>query len=184
MKFKEIQAICKKTKAIRLYENETNVLQWIGDGYAIYPLFKMPIFKEDTIFAAFDIPDEKKPDYLFKMEPLPEELSFADTVEGEEHIEIKMRLSILVGKIVLEPLYLDREIMFIDTAYLKPIADYSELEYYKRISAMGNRYIAVKSGLILVAVIIPQFISAELTEEMETVAAACKRVVEGRKRYD
>lgn len=184
MKFKEIQAICKKTKAIRLFESETSVLQWLGDGYAIYPLFKMPIFNENTIFAAFDIPDDKKPDYLFKMEPLPEGLSFADTVEGEMHIETKMDLSIISGKTTLEPLCINREIMFIDTAYLKPLSDYSELEYYKRISTMGGRYIAVKSGLILVAVIMPQFLSEKLTEELETVAAACKRAVDSRKNND
>ena len=47
MKIKKIIDLCKKRGIFRLYAGES--VQWISDGCALYPLYNLPEFDEETL---------------------------------------------------------------------------------------------------------------------------------------
>ena len=83
MKIQKIQKLCKSAKRIIIF-NAKNGVQWISDGYCIYPLFNLPRLSRENIFAMFDIPADKQGKIYFEeREGLPEGLDFGDTARGE-----------------------------------------------------------------------------------------------------
>ena len=53
MKIKAIASLCKKQKRVHIYniENRGTIRQFVGDGYACYPIDGMPKVDEKTILA-------------------------------------------------------------------------------------------------------------------------------------
>ena len=52
MKLKKVASLCGKTKMFCLYdraERDDVVSQWLGDGYAIYPITGLPYMDEENI---------------------------------------------------------------------------------------------------------------------------------------
>lgn len=176
MRIKEIAAICKKSKRIALYDGKNDV-QWIGNGYAMYPLFKMPLLNEQSVFTIFDIPEDKQESFHFTNEEMPKNLCFNDTDKYENILDGgKIIITTTAGK-VLQPLQTSQGIIFIDMQYLKPFADICDtLELYERISSTGDKiYIVAKCGLMLMGVVMPfELISEEFVEEMERLTQQCK----------
>ena len=57
MEIKRIIGLCKKSGVLHLIENEG--VQWLSDGYSMYPLFDLPRFDEETICRTYDISEKK-----------------------------------------------------------------------------------------------------------------------------
>lgn len=58
MKLKKVLSICKANGLYYLYDRidrSGEITQWLGDGYAIYPLDGLPILDEESFCAVFDI---------------------------------------------------------------------------------------------------------------------------------
>lgn len=63
MKLKKVLSICKTNGLYYLYDRidrSGEITQWLGDGYAIYPLDGLPILDEESFCAVFDITAFKK----------------------------------------------------------------------------------------------------------------------------
>ena len=53
MKLKKVASLCGKTKMFCLYdraERDDVVSQWLGDGYAIYPITGLPYMKRHGFY--------------------------------------------------------------------------------------------------------------------------------------
>lgn len=180
MKIKAIVSICKKAKAFRLFDNcEENGLQWLGDGNAVYPLLKMPPLNEKNLFAVFDIPEKQQNKMYVTNDALPENIDFRDAVECE-NILTPGEMDIGYAGRVLRPLHTSQGLTFIDTKYLDPLTDYEDmLELYERTDRSGNLYIAVKSGFMLVAVILPFYaIKERFITQLRTFTRDCETAYE------
>lgn len=57
MEIKKIINFCKKRGVLYLFDGDG--CQWISDGIAVYPLFNLPIFDEESILKAYDISGKK-----------------------------------------------------------------------------------------------------------------------------
>ena len=58
MKLKKVLSICKTNGLYYLYDRidrSGEITQWLGDGYALYPLDGLPILDEESFCAVFDI---------------------------------------------------------------------------------------------------------------------------------
>ncbi len=121
MRIKAIASLCKQSKGIHLYEGGTDV-QWIGDGYAMYPLHNMPILNKQNIFTIFDVPDSKRNDYTFREAAMPEGYCFEDNGDYERMLDQEGIFITRMG-VTLQPLRTSQGLVFIDTDYLKPAAD-------------------------------------------------------------
>lgn len=181
MKIKKIEKLCKDAGYIFLYDelgscNEENgdleepARQWMGDGYAVYPLDGMPYLAEREVCAIFDI-DEKKRDKIVinHFENLPEYVSLADQMETDEPLE-EIRFQMSLGDDELA-LFRDEggRLVVIKAEYKKPIDNWKECQCFKRVSANGNPFVAVMSGCILRGLIGTYRINEQLVETLGAV---------------
>lgn len=87
MKLKKVLSICKANGLYYLYDRidrSGEITQWLGDGYAIYPLDGLPILDEESFCAVFDITGKQREKILFRHERLPEHLNVEDVAAGDK----------------------------------------------------------------------------------------------------
>lgn len=87
MKLKKVLSICKTNGLYYLYDRidrSGEITQWLGDGYAIYPLDGLPILDEESFCAVFDITGKQREKILFRHERLPEHLNVEDVAAGDK----------------------------------------------------------------------------------------------------
>ena len=58
MKIKKLIDLCKKRGCFYLFEDER--VQWLSDGVALYPLYNVPEFDEETLCRTFDITEKQQ----------------------------------------------------------------------------------------------------------------------------
>lgn len=156
MIFKNLTALLRGHKRIILY-GDPEELQWVGDGGAIYPLHGMPGMVEDDLPAVFDVPEKDEGKYLIDHHlTLPETLCYKDE---DPRGETQLRPEAWVLK-RYDTLYVSvqtsRGLRFYNPDYLRPLKDLQNtLEIYERRATDGCMYFALKSGMLLQALILP-----------------------------
>ena len=86
MKLKKVVALCNKAKGFRLFDkldSTGEITQWLGDGYAIYPLIGLPILDEETLCAVFDISEKQLKNTSVRRLTMPDALNVEDTDPAE-----------------------------------------------------------------------------------------------------
>ena len=150
MEIKKIINFCKKRGMLYLYDGDG--CQWISDGGAVYPLFNLPIFDEESILKAYDISGKKAEKLFMKRDDLPGKLDFSDECEGELVCEIG---DVIFGDALA--ISTSTGMMFIDRKYLSPFRDMQDdmLYIYQRMTPDGQTYFAIKIGFSLVGIVMP-----------------------------
>lgn len=85
MKLKKVVALCNKAKGFRLFDkidSTGEITQWLGDGYAIYPLNGLPILDEETLCAVFDISEKQRENIIVRRSEMPEAVNVDDRPSG------------------------------------------------------------------------------------------------------
>ena len=161
MKLKAIASMCKKSKRIMLIDvgtDKRDVVQWVGDGTAFYPLYGMPYLEEDHIYTLFDVPEKEVPKMMFDhiKSTVGLAVSFSDTEADEREIDPHGLRLIMGGSIVQPYATSDGGGIFVDTVALAPINDALDyLTLHERRSSDGGLHIAVKNGLVLQGILFP-----------------------------
>lgn len=158
MKIKSIAGLMKARKQIVLL-NDEHGCQWISDGRACYPLYGMPELDKENILTVMDIPEKDREKYTVRHENTPIKFNFGDSDDTEREL-LPQLLTIGYGGSVYIPARTSLGLQFIDPDYLKPLSD-KPFELYERESINGEIYIAIKSGFVLQAVIIPAEVNRE-----------------------
>lgn len=181
MKIKAIASLCKQSKSIHFYSSGESDLQWIGDGYAMYPLHNMPLLTKQNIFTIFDVPDSKRNDYTFRENGLPEGYCYEDIDDAERMLDQEGIFITRMGT-TLQPLRTVQGLVFIDTDYLKPVSDIKDtIELFERLTVSGRPYIAIKNGMLLVGIVqINDVIDGKFVDQMENLTAQCKFAYENK----
>lgn len=154
MKIKAIAALMKKKRRISIFDDEKNGVQWISDGYAAYPLYGLPELDGDTLLTVLDVPEKEREKYIVRRGMLPRAPCFSDTDGTERRLPPPALISIGYGGEVLAPARTSLGLAFYNPEYLRPVSD-GPFEMYERESAEGKMYLAVKSGFLLRALILP-----------------------------
>lgn len=189
MKLKTIAALCKKSQNIAIMEKPAGggnyIKQWIGDGYAMYPIAGLPYLDEESIFTIFDVTEKQRENYSFHQGALPEAINFSDTDENEQMLDGE-KMSIVVAGRTLIPLKTQYGMVFIDEKYLAPLAEAAEvLELYERITNDGRAYIAAKAGFMLIAVIMPcDIIKDDFVAQLRELTNECAVALNNKKRKE
>lgn len=182
MKVKKAVDICKKRNVLRLYDSADG--QWLSDGGVIYPLFELPEFTEDTICLAYDINIKKAASMVITRDHnLPEGINFEDAAKDEKQV-VEGPMDLNYRGQWLKPIITSQGIEFINGEYLKPLSDISDegLLFFERISDSGNKYFAVKQGLLIVAIIFPmRIIDEEFVKEIQAFATLCEASLHNKK---
>ena len=158
MKLKKVLSICKANGLYYLYDRidrSGEITQWLGDGYALYPLDGLPILDEESFCAVFDITGKQREKILFRHERLPEHLNVEDVAAGDKLVR-EYETTFINGGLRLKPLKTNNGVMFIRSLYLSPLEDVIDMvQFYERTTPQGGSYIVAKAGFLTAAVIMP-----------------------------
>lgn len=153
MKFKKIESILKNKRTLIICKGPD--CQWLGDGTAFYPCYNFPNLDEKTLPLILDITDTQIEKYTIQVKGLPKRISFLDTDKAEVALK-RGAFEFVIDGMHLEPIGTSQGIVFINTKYLKPYADEKEgVQLYERTNEVGDVYIAVKKGFMLIGIIAP-----------------------------
>lgn len=179
MKIKEIAKLCKRSGIMMLYKQE-NGIQWLGDGSTFYPIEDLPELSESVLHAIFDFTEKEKERVLFKRAEKTY-INLDDNDQDEIMLDDNL-MSIIVTDKIIKPFSTPRGIVFIDTAYLKPLKDITdELQYYVRIAGEGQQYIIAKIGMLVVAAIMPfNAVCKELVDKLDIITSQCIAALENK----
>lgn len=154
MKLKKVLSICKANGLYYLYDRidrSGEITQWLGDGYAIYPLDGLPILDEESFCAVFDITGKQREKILFRHERLPEHLNVEDVAAGDKLVR-EYETTFINGGLRLKPLKTNNGVMFIRSLYLSPLEDVIDMvQFYERTTPQGGSYIVAKAGFLTAA---------------------------------
>lgn len=181
MKIKKIGALCTKRKYMCIYEHTDsvgNVVQWLGDGMAFYPMYGLPRLDKSQLFTMFDVAEKDENNYLYRCEPVPEGITFADYDANEGETQ-PFLLGLHYGGIALQPYITHEGVTIIQQKYLAPLADEQEnLEIYQRITAKGTTYLVAKAGMCIRGLFWPETaLSTSVVANIELLADGCYRTL-------
>lgn len=161
MKLKKIESIIKKSKSVAIVENGGAF--WLGNEQAMYPTY-FEHMDFDTLMTVFDLDEEKRESITEVASALIARADLSDTCVGELPLK-RHPMRIVRGKPLLA-LYVGldaREIFYIDEQLLEPVGDVKDgVELYLRRDRIGQPYIAIKSGMLLVGLIEPEAVIDEM----------------------
>ena len=179
MIFKNLTALLRGQKRIILY-GDPEELQWVGDGGAIYPLHGMPGMIAADLQAVFDVPDKDIGKYLIDHHMgLPATLCYEDVDPGETQLRPEAWVLKRYDTLYV-PVRTSRGLRFYNPDYLKPLKDLQNtLEIYERHTESGMLYFAVKSGMLLQAIMLPMTPEyGKILGELLDLCAALQQTVE------
>ena len=156
MKLKKVLSICKANGLYYLYDRidrSGEITQWLGDGYALYPLDGLPILDEESFCAVLDITGKQREKILFRHERLPEHLNVEDVAACD--------------KLVRE----------YETTFINMV------QFYERTTPQGGSYIVAKAGFLTAAVIMPYAISKKFADELEELSYQCRHFLNTRSAF-
>ena len=174
---KEISKLCKKRKSIYNIKGSDNV-NWIGDGSALYPLYKFNDLDKPACLALLDIPDGEEEsigyfDYLLHSIHILGDLQQSDRLLPNDG------LTVVIHGESYKTYVIDNEILFINEKYFKPIKDIIKnennvircfLRYDKE-----QKFVVVKSGFTVIAIICTSnVLSLKYIETMREYLRICE----------
>ena len=119
MKLKKVLSICKTNGLYYLYDRidrSGEITQWLGAGYALYPLDGLPILDEESFCAVFDITGKQREKILFRHERLPEHLNVEDVAAGDKLVR-EYETTFINGGLRLKPLKTNNGVTFIRSLF-------------------------------------------------------------------
>ena len=182
MKLKKVGALCNSVNIYRLHDKVDStgeIVQWLGDGNATYPLLGLPYMNEESLYRMFDVTEKKQDKAYFTHEPMPEALD-VDDVSATDLVAEDMGITVSYGGTVLLPLSYRDGILFIQSKYLGPLEDQADfLQLYVRRTESGGRYVVAKTGMLIAGIIMPYDAMQEgFVSRLEEIAAMTRRELE------
>lgn len=174
MKFSEIVKIAKKQK-IAIIETDIDEQQWLNIGKAAYKLEGMPYLTSDIFLNIANVSEKQKENW-FKEERTDRTGRYKTDRVNEIEITADMaNISILYNGSHIVPFYLPGGVILIDNDYLKPLENYKSeyLRFFVR-GETNHRVLAVKDGLMLIALILEYELQEHLMEKLELMEHQCR----------
>lgn len=164
MKIKKIAQICAGQKTIYVHNQSCKgdlVRQWVGDGVTMYPLDGLPYMDDEALMALFDVPPDKRDNWTVRDLNLGSLVSL-DDIDPDEVDILPYDLTVNNGRTLMPfDVGARRGTLWIQQRYLAPTDDIDIVRYCARPTKGGDRVIAVKSGLVLMSIIMPMRMSAD-----------------------
>ncbi|GHV28049.1 hypothetical protein FACS18948_6470 [Clostridia bacterium] len=173
MKFKNIAALCKKTKYAMLhnYFVDQGGGQWIEDGTAWMRISGLPRLDQNSVLNLLDV-QGKQLDAWFISEcsVKPDVFDVSSNADSEQSVEA-FNLSVVFNGESWKPLHTSAGVQFIRNRYIAALlSEYESLDLYERTTQDGALYIVAKSGFFVELVITPRATFDE--EQLEELCAA------------
>lgn len=163
MKFKKIEQILKQRNIIYVIKEKDR--QWIGNGEAFYQVNGLPDLTMQTVMTIMDVPENSRGSWIYEEVEKTDSYSLQDVVNNESLVD-RYQIGVVHHREYVA-LRTSIGLQYIANQYLAPLQDEKNgNELYERVGHNGNMYIAVKSGLLLRAIIMPNNKILENTIEL------------------
>ncbi len=174
MKFQKILKLCKQRKRFVVYNGPD--CQWIGDGSAIYPAYGAPKLSKEAIMTILDIPEEKWESYYFEemFNPVWDGMNINDYSQNEEEIK-DTDMQFVNGMGTVRAMPTSEGEIFVLEKYLDVVQDGETINLYLRSSDNNSPYIAIKSGFILMGMVMPTtIVNADFIKKLREITMRCE----------
>ncbi len=171
MKKEKIRTLFRKERRLNLYnkmyfdDGEKKLgLQYVSDGFVVYPLENLPEFDETTLPSFLDVPKELPTKY--DVLEAPDWLYTAIKDFDDSDIPLRKHMYDVFGYTVFQTFHnspndkFEEVTIFADPKYLAPIAD-EACEFLLRNLDNGRRVIVAQDGLLTKAIILPMDFSSD-----------------------
>lgn len=172
MIIKNIAKLVKKSGRAVLWMDDARDVQWISNGSACWALFGMPLLDAENVLTALDIPEKDWEKIIVsELDEAPAAMDFGDLVDGEEQLKDPV-LTLSYGGSLLLPLTTAEGLILADPDLFRPLRDVDQLTVHVRRDKEGGRYLAVKGGMLLQAIVMPKDLNTyrALPEILQTLA--------------
>ena len=165
MKLKDISKLCAKTHSIGI--SEVSGTQWLGDGYAAYPVFNLPPLDKDTAPAVLDFDKEKAETLNVRYVDLQSKFDLREDNDDEEALTAVLLRFLYKGETLDAWQTESGRIVILDPTYTKSyFADESSAPVlYLRRGGHGD-YIVGKSGMFVTAIIMPRELDTKEADDL------------------
>lgn len=169
VKFKKFQSLTKHSGQCQVIQITESDLQFLNNGYAVYPAHNLPELNDEMIFALFDI-DEKNRDNFAITRVSNTFLNYDDTDDTEEPA-VNAGFAIKFNNLdyIVRPVFTKQGLFYYDPKWVAPFdGNYDALfvryspESHNPSHPSRNPYIAVKSGLFVVGFVLLRDLNADL----------------------
>ena len=167
MKIPTIMSLVKKAKTINLYIKDNQ--QWISDGHAAYAIHCLPPLDENSVCIIAGIPEDKRGDYTINADDkwIP---AFDDSSIVHPTLDSGSVLITHGGKTMAVLRTAGGVVFFIDSKYLRPLADVrTDPLSFLLIDDGTDPMILVRAGLINVALILPIIPGEDMMNELGSI---------------
>lgn len=174
MKIKPIVQLCKNSKNVRFYKNGD--VQWIGDGFCMFPLNNMPELTKELFCELYDISDKQAAKINFSYDEWPLRINVEDCVTDENQVEM-LKINLVKHSKNYIPFKGEEGLFYIDSTYLGPIGDLQfDMVYFFERGTDQFKYMVIKNGLNVIDVILPKdgIITEEFCEQLTEIAELTK----------
>ena len=185
MKLKALANLCRQTGAFCLFDRVGAggdvTEQWLGNGYAMFPLYGVPYLKEENLITLFDITAKQRENIVFSHDRVSPKLNLSHQDDGEIMLEPEVCTMGYAGRIV-RPLFTSGGLAFVNDDLFAPLAGAEVLEIFERKTVTGDIYFAAKLGLMIQGIFMPlNIVDERLVDTMETLARKCRLALDMKK---
>ena len=154
MTYKHIIAICKKEKCLFCAEqhdkNGEVIKRFAGEGAAAYSVSGMLGSSIDEILEVMDVSKETQQQWKIKCQDVTGNPIFEDVTPSDIPL-IRHDIKLIIKGIVLQPLYWNDGILFINEKYI-PKEGKEPFHFYLRV-INDSQYVAIKNGELLEGIV-------------------------------
>lgn len=168
MKIQKIVDLCKKSG--QMYITKTEDCEWIGNGYAIYPLYDLPELTAEELCTIYGITEEQQDKMILNDKSVSEYggIDFGPIKADEEPAEV-VKLGLYYGGTRFMMLQSKEGISFVPGVYLSPYKE--EIQFWRRVSSSGIEYFVLTAGMFVVGIVFPEVgLRADISAEIKEVA--------------
>lgn len=179
MRFMDIAKVAKGCH-MAVIVTDFNENQWINTGGAAYKLEGLPPMSADSFLNLLGIGERKKQDWYKEDQADKEGIFKPDRYAEEELTADDAGISIAYNGKYLTPIYRPGGVIWLDLNLMAPVVN-AKTEYLRFFAReQGGKYvIAVKDGLILIALIAEFEMSEDLRDKLELLYTQCNRRLRG-----
>lgn len=175
MKFTDIAKVAKRDKVCYIM-TDLDGGQWVNTMAAVYRLEGLPQMNSDDFLNLLGVPENKK--NKWEIGDMMDEAGLTKTDRPGE-IELTADpagISVFYNSMCMTPFYTPDGVLWMDEDLLEPVRkmDSQYLRFFLR-GEKGRRMVAVKDGLILVAVISPVKMSDDFMDKVNIMWRKCRQ---------
>ena len=175
MKFTDIAKVAKRDKVCYIMD-DVDGSQWLNTMDAVYRLEGLPKMNSDDFLNLLGVPENKK--NKWEIGDMMDEAGLTKTDRpGEMELTADPAgISVFYNSMCMTPFYTPDGVLWMDEDLLEPVRkiDSHYLRFFLR-REKGRRMVAVKDGLILVAVISPVKMSDDFMDKINIMWRKCRQ---------